>query len=46
VWNEACGCFRPFAPEHFPPVIETKPRPRMGQFEGITATCVSRRRRS
>lgn len=45
VWNETCACFRPFDPSHFPPVIHTRPRPRVGQYEGITATCYARRKR-
>lgn len=45
VWNPSCGCFRPFDPSHFPAVIKTRPRPRFGQYEGITATCYARRTR-
>jgi len=39
VWNDSCACFRPFDPSHFPAVIKTWPRPRFGQYEGVTATC-------
>jgi hypothetical protein len=46
VWNDSCGCFRPFDPSHFPAVIKVQPRPRLGQYEGITATCRARRTRS
>jgi len=46
VWNDSGGCFRPFDPSHFPAVIKTRPRPRFGQYEGITATCHARRTRS
>jgi predicted phosphodiesterase len=45
VWNPTGGCFRPFDPAQFPAVIKTRPRPRVGQFEGITATCHARRSR-
>ncbi len=42
VWSPSHSRFLPFDASSFPRVIHTKPRPRLGQFEGVTATCFAR----
>ncbi|MFH2006614.1 MAG: metallophosphoesterase [bacterium] len=43
IWEPSRQRFQRFDPSHFPATVHTHPVFRLGQFEGLTATCVTRR---